>query len=398
MKNVYLILAAFLVAFTSCKNDDNGGGTIEPTVTAPASYSFTRDGKSTVSFGGQTTRIKMATEMTSAMTKFDSLTEDKLMNMFKNENNPFADASLNSSTKTVRSKTAASKEYFSSNTTASNKVKAFIEDALTKQYTVVKPRKDENASAGIAGQVNDGGKARYVNEKGIELNQIAAKSLIGALITDQALNNYLSSQVLDESTNRADNNAGTVASGKTYTTMEHKWDEAYGYVYGLEQDATTPKYGADSFLNKYIARVDGDADFTGIGTTIFNAFKLGRAAIVAKNYKVRDEQVNILRKEISKVIGVRAVYYLQGGKKAIEGNNREEGFHDLSEGIGFVYSLQFTQNPDTGKPYLSAADVDKFVADMNAGNGLWDVKASKLDTWSTKIANAFDFTVEQAGK
>lgn len=395
MKNVYLILAAILFVFASC-GKNGGGGTVEPTVTAPATYSFSRDGQSTVAFDGQTTRIKMATEMISSMMDFDSLTEDKLMNMFKNENNPFTDAALNSSTKTVRSKVAASKEYFASNTTASNKVKAFIEDALTKQYTVVKPRKDDNGSAGVAGQINDGGKARYVNEKGVELNQVAAKSLIGALVTDQALNNYLSTQVLDESTNRADNNAGTVKTGKNYTNMEHKWDEAYGYVYGLEPDAANPTYGTDSFLNKYIARVDGDADFKGIGKTIFDAFKLGRAAIVAKNYTVRDAQIKILKKEISKVIAVRAVYYLQGGKTAIEGNNREESFHDLSEAIGFVYSLQFTQNPDTGKPYLSADDVDKFITEVNTGNGLWDIKASTLENWSTKIASAFDFTVEQA--
>ena len=47
---------------------------------------------------------------------------------------------------------------------------------------------------------------------------------------------------------------------------------------------------------------------------VYDAFKLGRAAIVAKNYTVRDEQVEILREKISMIIGIRAVYYLQGGK------------------------------------------------------------------------------------
>lgn len=395
MRNIYLSLVAFLLMLTSCSNDE---GVVVESMRIPYTYAFTRDGRSTVSFEGQTIRLKMATAMTSAMIDFDSLTEDKLMNMFKNENIPFTEPLLIYSSKSVRNKTAASKEYFSTNTTASNKVKAFIEDALTKQYTVVKPRKDENASAGVAGQVNDGGKARYVNEKGIELNQVVTKSLIGALVVDQVLNNYLSTLVLDESTNRADNDSVKLVNRRNYTNMEHKWDEAYGYVYGLEPSVDSPKYGTDNFLNKYIAKVDDDPDFEGIGENIHKAFRIGRAAVSDKKYKIRDRQIKFLRKEISKVIGVRAVYYLQGGKKAIEGNNREEGFHDLSEGIGFVYSLQFTQNPDTGKPYMSAADVNQFITDMNAGNGLWDVKASTLDTWSTKIANAFDFTVEQAGK
>ena len=57
-----------------------------------------------------------------------------------------------------------------------------------------------------------------------------------------------------------------------------------------------------------------DSDFAGIADDIYDAFKLGRAAIVAKNYTVRDEQVEILREKISMIIGIRAVYYLQGGK------------------------------------------------------------------------------------
>jgi hypothetical protein len=79
--------------------------------------------------------------------------------------------------------------------------------------------------------------------------------------------------------------------------MEHKWDEALGYLYGLEEDETAPELGVDSFLNKYLDKVEGDSDFAGIADEIYDAFKLGRAAIVAKNYTVRDEQVEILREK-----------------------------------------------------------------------------------------------------
>ena len=67
----------------------------------------------------------------------------------------------------------------------------------------------------------------------------------------------MSINVLDAGTNRADNDANTVVEGKSYTTMEHKWDEAFGYLYGTD-NATNPALGADSFLNKYLARVNGD--------------------------------------------------------------------------------------------------------------------------------------------
>jgi uncharacterized protein YjaZ len=38
--------------------------------------------------------------------------------------------------------------------------------------------------------------------------------------------------VLDEADNRTNNDAKVLEEGELYTTMEHKWDEAYGYLYG----------------------------------------------------------------------------------------------------------------------------------------------------------------------
>jgi hypothetical protein len=123
---------------------------------------------------------------------------------------------------------------------------------------------------------------------------------------------------------------------------------------------------------------------------------MGRAAIVAKNYEVRDEQAEIIRAEVSKIIGVRAVYYLQQGKGNLE-SDKASAFHDLSEGFGFVYSLQFTRKPGTTSPYISKAQVDDFISQLEAGNGFWDVTAETLDAMSNAIAAEFDFTVEQAG-
>ncbi len=93
-------------------------------------------------------------------------------------------------------------------------------------------------------------------------------------MVDQIVNNYVSTSVLDAGSNREDNDAGTVAEGKSYTNMEHKWDEAYGYAYGTAANTADPNLtiGADdNFLNKYIGRVEGDEDFAGIAAEIYNA-------------------------------------------------------------------------------------------------------------------------------
>ncbi len=77
------------------------------------------------------------------------------------------------------------------------------------------------------------------------------------------------------------------------------------------------------------------SDFAGIAQDIFDAFKLGRAAIVAKDYELRNEQAEILRTKISEVIGIRSVYYLQQGKNAIEAQNFGTAFHDLLRRLWF---------------------------------------------------------------
>ena len=403
-KSYLLLLCLAILSFTACDDD---GDDPQPSVEAPATYNFTRSGNSTISFSGQTDRIKMGEELISALKDF-SATSDLLLEMYRNETadggdaNPYADASLNESTKSIKSKVAASREFFSDETALSALIKADFEDWINAQVEEVFPNENEVAAAGQAGQIADGSSTRYVNNKGLEYNQAVNKGLIGALMVDQMLNNYLSTTVLDEGTNIEDNDNEVLADGKDYTTMEHKWDEAYGYAYGTASDLTDPNKSIgsdDSFLNKYIGRVEGDEDFAGIAVEIYDALKLGRAAIVAKEYDLRDEQAAIVRKAVSKVIAVRAVYYLQQGKAGIEGNDLGGAFHDLSEGFGFIYSLQFTHNPDTGSPYFSNVEVEAFIDDLmgDGANGFWDVTPATLDAISATIAGAFGFTVEQAG-
>ena len=401
-----LLFSAIIGGLTlvSCTSDDDaltpeGENQIE----TPSNYTFERDNNSTVSYSGQTTRLQMSAELLSNFNDFDNASEELLSNMFSNENAPFENASLNESSKSVKSKVAASSLYFSTNNVESSEIRADFESFISTQMNEVAANKEVLAEAGVAGQIADGDAVRYVNSKGLEMNQAFAKSLIGGLVVDQMLNNYLSSAVLDEGDNRTNNDMELVEEGNYYTTMEHKWDEAYGYLYG---DPSIPAADPNSVLNEsddrllfnYLGRVDNDDDFSGIAEETFEAFKTGRAAIVAGDYELRDEQVAIIRENISEVVAIRAIYYLQAGKEAIAANNYGAAFHDLSEGFGFVYSLRFTNKPGTNMPYLSKEAVDMYKEQLLAGNGFWDVTPETLDNISEEIAAAFDFNVAEAAE
>ena len=395
MKRIALSLFVIGALFTSCESDDDNGGNGESQIETPATYQFERNGNTTVSYGGQTTRIEMGEEFVSSLSD-NTKSEVELDGLFTNTGNYFSTSELNESGKDIRSKTAASTDYFSANTTDAIAIKAQFDTWIASQVSEVFPNWDIDAVAGTAGKIQQagGGSPRYVSAKGIEYNQVIAKGLIGGLMSDQILNNYLSPAVLDAGDNISNNDNDVLDGSSNYTSMEHKWDEAFGYLYGTD-DALAPQLDADSFLNKYLSRVEGDEDFAGIAEDIYNAFKLGRAAIVAKNYTIRDQQANIIKEKVSMVIGVRAVHYLQGGKAGL-GSDYASAFHDLSEGLGFVYSLQFTRQPGTDSPYLSKSEVDIFMSQLTAGNGFWDVTTETLDEISEDIASRFNFTVDEA--
>jgi len=320
------------------------------------------------------------------------------------EANPYANDAYNESSKSVKSKVAASADFFSANTSESATIKADFESWIIAQSKEVSANENEFATPGNAGQIADGSSARYVNAQGLEYDQAVNKGLIGALMLDQILNNYLSPSVLDAGQNIEENNSSTLADGKNYTTMEHKWDEAYGYLFGFSDSPEDPiaTLGSDdNFLNKYVGRVDSDDDFAGIGLSIFNAFKLGRAAIVGQDYELRNEQAATIKQELSKVVAIRAVYYLQHAKLALPTNQDDSAygsaFHDLSEGFGFVYSLRFTHDITSGLSYFSTDEVNAMISDLTEGRGFWDITPEKLDAISKTIAAKFDFTIEQAG-
>jgi hypothetical protein len=161
---------------------------------------------------------------------------------------------------------------------------------------------------------------------------------------------------------------------------------------------------ADNFLNKYVDSVDEDSDFKGFALDIYNAFKIGRASIVAKKYDIRDQQADVIKEKLSEVIAIKAIYYLQQGKNALPTNGNMAAFgpsfHNLSEGLGFVFSLRFTRKAGINDSYFSRSEVDGYLDQLlnETNNGFWDITPEKLDDISEQIADKFDWTIAQAAE
>ncbi len=385
---------------------------VEPTpqdIDVPPTYSFTRNGLTTVTFPGQTIRIAMATELINAMLDFEQSDKKHLLELYNNKTavgldaDPFQFDYLNRSDGSIREKVAASLEYFSENIAEGDGIRQLLEDWIGAQADAVFPYANRRATPGQAGVLPDGLFPRYVNGNGIEYKELVLNSLVGALMLDQILNKYLSAAHLDLDNSRVDNDNLVLIVGNNFTNMEREWDAGYGYVYALSKNVAEPNQNIgedDMFLNHALGEVNRDSDFMGIADTVFNAFKRGRAAIVARRYDLRDEQVAIIRKELSKVIAINAVHFLEQGKLAINPDSPNYGsaFHYLSKAYGAIFSLRFTRDPFTNGPYFSRVEVNSFLTDMlNDGpNGFWDVQVNTLNGISEAISNRFGFTPQEA--
>lgn len=403
-KTLSLSVLSITLFLASCSNNDDSP-IVEPgfNYTVPETYTFERNGATSVDYSGQTSRLLMLDEMgnyfkTSA-TNGTVADDVVLSDMYLNINNRFAGVGLNTSGKQLKDKTAASKDYFSlfyggGSTTEQGNVRAFFESQFVDAEAA---SQGATASAGVAGVYLDGTSKRLFAANGLEPQQILLKGMMGACFMDQIANNYLSLNKLDDGANRSNNTNKVLEVGKTYTTMEHNWDEAYGYIYGADNLAVTPN--VFKFWSSYINQVNADVDFNTIKNDINLAFRKGRAAIVANDYATRDAQINIIKQKLALVSAVRAVFYMEEGKGKLATDNGAKAFHALSEGYGFIMSLRYTNKPGTNSPYFTKTEVDAMLASLTSGtNGLWavDTLGAKLDAISTQIATKFGFTVVQA--
>ena len=364
MKNYILLLPLALISFTftSCDGNDNNDPVI-PTIQAPETYSFERNGESTISYSGQTTRLQQADELYAALNSSES-TESGLDLMFNGSDGSsagFANDLLNGTSKIIGSKTASST--LAGSATTKQRFNQYI---INFAYSVA-PNWNMDAAPGVPGSITspDGGSTYQINAEGQELDQLFFKGLIGAFTLDQIVNNYIHPNQLDSGSRIDDNDNGVLSEDKPYTDMEHKWDEGFGYLYGQEGNlddvgATvgSAPAGSGNLLMKYFEKVNAEGGYEpGIGQTVYDAFIMGRTAIVNGDYVLRDAQADIIQVELSKVVGYYAIHYLNDYLAKVEAGNIAKAHHSLSEAYGFILSLQFTNNGND-EPYMSKGDVE----------------------------------------
>ena len=229
-----LLMAFSLLFIVGCAEDEDTEDE-ETAIEVPTAYTFDSrfiEGKSSVSYSGQTVRnllwqdLKITTDSVSK-SGAKALTANVFNKLYDHK-----DAS-NMKTITTAGGTPLVADSYSAISTGKN-LKGKISkdpvigygkpaDALMQEWfkTIAENCKD-SSKLGTA--------AAYTDVNGANLSQMINKVLVGAVHYYQSTGVYLNG-ILEQDNSKQYKDDAT----KTYTAMEHKWDEAFGY-FGAARD------------------------------------------------------------------------------------------------------------------------------------------------------------------
>lgn len=369
MKIRTILLSIFTVSFFACESNVE-----EPSLQIPDTYTFERDNVSTVNYSGQTERLNMTTEIKNYIASANagtSLSLEKLLNMYTNTGSAFSSAELNSSTKKLEDKT---------NPAEVNFIKTILNQAATVSNQVAQNR--TIASAGVAGLIERGTSGNFilVNEKGWEFKEMFEKGIMGAVFYHQIFNVYLSES---KTGNGVENTL--LEEGKNYTAMEHHWDEAFGY-WGVPTDFPNGNPVLDDSHRRFWATyTNGRNELLQVNEPLMKAYITGRAAIVAKNYALRDAQKEIIIDLHELVAAATAIHYINSSMNSLSKGDTGSMLHTLSETYGFVKALQFSP-----RKKISTQEINLILTqDMGENGDFWKVTMQGLTQAKTRLSNAY---------
>lgn len=331
---VLLTVASLFLAACGSDEEDDAEELEEGTATiaVPQAYVFDSrfmEGESSVSYSGQVVRNLLLQDLKATT---DSVGKDGARPVAVSDLLKFYeyDDALNLKTLTTTGALSASESHYSALSTGKNLV-GKISDEMVIGYNQTADDLVREWFKGIADNSQDSDKLgtpmAYTTDDGVDMSQMINKVLIGAVPYYQATGVYLGGLLERDNSEARD---GT----DPYTSMEHAWDEAFGYFgaardysrYSDEQlagkvdDFTFDSNGDGSidFKSEYnfgLSRNAGKRDKGGSGVDftqqIFNAFLAGRTAItnqgtVAEISAHRQAAAN----GMEKVIAATVVHYI----------------------------------------------------------------------------------------
>ncbi len=353
-----LSLAATAILMTSCSKDDDDNG-----YKIPSTYNFEN-----ASYSGQIQRLDMLDEITSYMKTVvngDIVDANQLKTMYANDNFIWTNTELNGSTKQLKNKTFPGE---------SSNIEGWMEVLALASAS---PNVGSNGTPGIVTS-GDGAKKYLFDANGMEPVQMIEKGLMGSCFYYNGITEYLSPTKMDVENDE-------FAEGKTYTDMQHHWDESFGYLAAPTDisDDNIADYDDLRFWGKYMKKAhDG-----GLNTVdnIMSAYISGRAAIDNKDYNQRDKEIANIQKEWEIIIATTAIHYLNGAISDFADDAKRN--HQLSESYAFISGLKYNASKT-----ISDSQIALVLSSL--GQNFYEISVADITDAKNVLGTAFNLNVD----
>ena len=165
----------------------------------------------------------------------------------------------------------------------------------------------------------------YVTPEGQDLKQLIQKFLLGAVAFQQGADDYLS----DDVDGKGLKAANTLVDGKTYTNLEHQWDEGFGYFgaardyLSYTDDELAAKGGRDGWSNGYYdTNMDGKIDLN-------SEYNFGNSTNAAKRDRGSNGTTDLTKDAMEGFLKGRALINANAGNALTNAQMTElQGYRD----------------------------------------------------------------------
>ncbi|MGV4529999.1 DUF4856 domain-containing protein [Ornithobacterium rhinotracheale] len=245
--------------------------------------------------------------------------------------------------------------------------------------------KENQTEVAVEGKAGSLGK-RIVDAKGVETFMLYKKGITGGL--------------------QIHNITEGIKSIKQGKDVQNNLNVVMGYLFGVDDfTLTTGKDGKYKLvvnndekarpkneLLRYINQVSEKPN-TPILANIVSA--VNTASTNIKDPKKLNQSLDVISESVAKILALRAVHYFDEFVDDLKSDDRRvTAVHEMSEGLGFVYGLQFTYNPATGEPYFTNEEVLNYINSVNFWKA--DEAKEKLSKIANELAKRLKFKREDA--
>jgi hypothetical protein len=357
-----LLLSMFVI---SCKKEavttpDSKGYDV------PSSYSFAN-----ANYKPSAIRMKMLDEMVAYIETAHSasaspaIDASRLLNMYANSVSPFADTSLNLSGLQLRNQAGESFGFSAALENAFSSASAASVNAASLPSSTT-------ASDGKPGKIVGPARSILVDAQGIECAEVVEKGIMGSVFY------YRAAMILD---NLQDFDNSTPVNGAT--ARERAWDEAFGYfgVPASFPSQTTSLIYWGKYCNAVSNSLGGSPT---LNATIMNAWLKGRAAVSARDDASATASARTVLTQWEKMMAAKTIGYLKTAKA--NPNDAATYHHNLSEAIGFIYSLRYN-----AAKTITDSDIAVLIGCFSTGGAvnIYQMPLQSIDTAMAKLAQVY---------